>query len=122
LRKNPLAGNAYLEAYKDTETQPKAEPGQCRLIAKGLPENVKEAIKNSIKLRDNADPFGMMRKKGEKYYNFYWMARTSDEIKKIDTAYKRANESKYIAIDQILQHNYDWIEYLDRIDQTNRDF
>ena len=115
LSKNPIAGYAYLHAYEDTETRPKAEAGQCRLIAEGLPGNVKEAIENSITLGDNADPFAMMRRKKSKYYYFYWMARTSDDIKKIDTAYKRANESKYIAIGQILQQNYDWIEYLDRI-------
>jgi hypothetical protein len=126
LRKNPLAGNAYLEAYNDTETRQKAEPGQCRLIARGLPDTVKNSIEDGIKVGENGDPFAAMKGSGKrkrgmensKYYYFYWMARTPEEIVKIDTAYKRANQSKYIAIHQTLKHNYSWIEYLDRM-ETN---
>jgi hypothetical protein len=126
LIKNSLAGYAYLDAFQDTETKPKALPGQCRIIAEHLPQKVKKAIEKGIRA-GNKNPFAIMKRVGKvgqmedaKYYYFCWMAKNSQEIGEIAAGYKLAKESKYIAIHEILQHNYDWIECLNRL--TNQQY
>jgi hypothetical protein len=45
IDKNPVYGNAYVDAYKDTEKgKPKLEPGQCRILGC---DKVKEILANS---------------------------------------------------------------------------
>ncbi len=85
IEKNPVYGGAYVKAFLDNEKgQPKIQPGQCRIIKDGLPENFN--IDNSF-----------IREKGRHYY-YYWNIQDSDRIDEFLRDYNDSYNLKYLGI------------------------
>jgi hypothetical protein len=121
--KNPLGGNAYLNAFEDTEAKPKINPGECRIVAKDLPEELLNLIKNRHGLSDD-DPLSFLKRRnnGKTHYYYYWMAGENGQIKRIDKAYLLAEESKYVAIRKLLKGDYRWEECLKEPEKIGDNF
>ncbi len=102
IGKNLIHGNAYLEAFLDSESdKAKLRPGECRILMNTLPRNLKDYLNN-----DNLENiFKFLRTHNRKYYYFYWMLEDPSEIDKIKKEYNKAYESRYTAIKQVL-NNY----------------
>lgn len=81
--KNQIFGDAYVEAFLDNEVgKPKLKPGDCRIIQKGLPNNL-------IRLEDNKNSrYKLIKTKSHLY--FYWMV---DSLYKVDEFNTRYNDS-----------------------------
>jgi len=96
MEKNQIYGYAYLSAFLDNEKgKPKIQPGQCRIVSKNLPDDVKAAIDNIDKRNDlDEEVFKMIKKinKDDHYY-YYWMAKNKDDIERIKNAYKSAQDT-----------------------------
>lgn len=90
IRKEPVYGYAYVDAYLDNERgKSKIKPGQCRILKKSLPEGVKEAIE-----RGNDKIFQLIKSR-QNYYYFYWNCRHPSEIDEFERKYKRAEKLVY---------------------------
>lgn len=70
IEKNPIYGNAYVEAFIDNENGvPKLYPAECRLKRKGLPDEVVDFCK-----RERNDVAARWRETSQHFY-FEWMRR-----------------------------------------------
>jgi hypothetical protein len=90
MNKNLFHGDAYLNAYIDNEEGvPKITPGQCRIIIKGIPPDVKDILEDP---GSNDDVLKMVktRYKDKRHYYFYWMR---DEPRQIDGFEKKYSDS-----------------------------
>lgn len=121
--KRPLGGEAYLSAFEDTEARPKINPGECRIVAKNLPEELLNLVRNRHELSDDA-PLSFLKCKnnGKTHYYYYWMAGENSQIKRIDKAYLLAEESKYVAIRKLLKGDYRWEECLKEPEKIGDNF
>lgn len=82
IEKNPIYGNAYVAAFLDNETgQPKIQPGQCRIIRRGLPDL---DVKNFDKVEVS-----------DKHWNYYWMINNMANAQAFNNLYKDAYQQKY---------------------------
>ena len=82
IEKNPIYGNAYVSAFLDNEAgNPRIQPGQCRIIKRGLPE----IDWTRIPQIESAD----------KYYNYYWMIRNLNQLQRFKNLYNDAYQQKY---------------------------
>jgi hypothetical protein len=93
IEKNAIYGDAYVDVVKDIEGNYRhIEPGECRLIAKNLPSDLKEIIENQ-----SGDMFNLVKKKKNqnKYYYFYWMCETKNDIERINRDYYKSTNAKY---------------------------
>ena len=82
IEKNPIYGHAYVTAYLDNETgKPKLQPGECRIVKKGLPDGCLASNPRIAELRGNA--------------YFYWMVNSQDEIEDFQRRYSDAYQLKY---------------------------
>ena len=94
--KNPIYGNAYLNAYLDNENGiPKIQPGQCRIIKKDLPNEIEERILRGANNDD--DIFSKIHPRNDKnHYYFYWMLRNStDDREEFERKYNDSYNLKY---------------------------
>jgi len=77
IEKNPIYGDAYVNAYTDTNKKnPKLMPGQCRIINYITDNNFEED-----------DIFSFVQKKG-KYYYYYWNVDDKNKIGNFNKEYK----------------------------------
>ena len=82
IEKNPIYGNAYVEAFLDNENgKPKIQPGQCRIL-----ENENYPFECPLPSR--------LIKKGNHHY-FYWMVDHENEIDQFENDYKDTYKLKY---------------------------
>jgi len=104
--KNMIWGNAYLNAFLDSEIKEKNEkilPGQCRIVSKNLPHNVESQFGHG------EDIFKMINRRGsdEKRYYYYWSLDNSNYIDEFESKYceimKMNNEEKYDRIKSLLK-------------------
>ena len=99
--KNPTYGYAYIDAYFDNEkTEPRIQPGECRIINNNLPSDVTEEIDKEDK--SNNPEFKLVRKVGNSHYYYFWMAKDESKIDEIQEKYK---DAKYIGMLKILKDN-----------------
>ncbi len=79
LEKNLIYGKAYVDAFLDNEKgEPKIQPGQCRIVKKGLPSNI---------LDERDEILRLIKEDGNHYY-FYWMVRDPSMIEIFKRKYK----------------------------------
>ena len=82
IEKNPIYGNAYVEAFLDNENgRPKIQPGECRIL---LSEELNNDIENIEKL-----------KRERNHFYFYWMVDHEREIDNFKKEYNNAYKLKY---------------------------
>ena len=98
IEKNPLFGNAYLDAYLDvSDSKTKLLPGQCRVACRNLPDRL-DVTGGGTRL--------LTRRPEHRY--FYWMVPTPAEIPAFDEQYSRAcslnSKLKYSAMLSALQN------------------
>jgi len=101
MRKSFLMGNAYVWAYFDNEDGlPKIQPGQCRILSKNLPHEIKVEIENG-----HNNNFKMIRKGiiDTEHYYYYWMLQNPHEIDKFEKEYNFAYNSHFSAILNVLK-------------------
>ena len=85
IQKGLFYGKAYLKAYFDNENgQPKMEPGQCRIVKNGLPEEIDQYLRNVPNTNDEI--FQLLESKNGHFY-FYWMLDNGKEIEKFKEIY-----------------------------------
>lgn len=95
--KNQIFGDAYVEAFLDNEVgKPKIKPGECRIIKKGLPNDLIQLDNN----RDNR--FQLINKK--KYLYFYWMVNSLDEVDEFNTRYNDSYNLQYRGMIEVLKN------------------
>jgi len=105
IKKNLIYGAAYVTAYLDSDDgNSKIQPGQCRIVKRNLPNEIKTAIgnHNSCILK----MVGILQKDNEHYY-YYWMLEDPSEIEEFERKYYDACNSKYLAILNTLKGNAD---------------
>ena len=99
IGKDLIIGEAYISAFLDNEKwKPKIQPGQCRIVSKNLPDDVKAAIDNIDKRNDLDEEVArvfkmIMKSNNGKHYYYYWMAKNKDDIERIKKAYKSAQDT-----------------------------
>ncbi len=85
IEKNRFFGYAYLDAYLDNSSgHPKIQPGQCRVVCRGLPGQ----------LAVSGGESRLAQKRGEHRY-FYWMLSDPAEIPAFDQRYGNTYLLKY---------------------------
>ena len=90
IEKNPIYGDAYVHAFLDNENEkPKIQPGQCRIIKRGLPVTCE-----NLSTRNQPSLFRKLKDNGKHYY-FYWMVNSGEEIEDFERRYNDAYNLKY---------------------------
>lgn len=105
MNKNPIYGEAYVNAYMDNEHEkPKIRPGQCRIIEEGLPFNIDNMAINS---ENNIFKYIKRKKRDKTHYYFYWMLEDHNESvpfeEKYIAAYKIRNKTGYNSVLEVLR-------------------
>jgi hypothetical protein len=102
IEKNPIYGNAYVSAYFDNVNgYPKIQPGQCRLVKRGLP-----SICNEDNI--NIGQYGnfIRERAGDSQHNyFYWNVENPDEIENFEERYKDSYNLKFQGILKALKRH-----------------
>jgi hypothetical protein len=92
IEKNPVYGHAYVSAFLGNENgNPKIQPGQCRIIKKGL---CKLELNNDWRIKEQLSHF---------YY--YWMLDSEADIGGFEKHYKDAYQLKYSGMLKALKNN-----------------
>jgi hypothetical protein len=93
IEKRPLYGYAYIEAFRDSEdTRNRIQPGQCRILAKGIPQPVRLALSRGNRT------FRLVRRNANvdrEHYYFYWMLHERGQIDDFNKAYSEAASIVY---------------------------
>ena len=93
IEKNPIFGNAYVSAFLDNENgTPRIQPGQCRIVKKGLEDELFSEM-----------PFLKITRN---HIYYYWMLNSSDEIEDFDKQYKDTYQLKYKGMLSVLNRNH----------------
>lgn len=96
IEKNELHGGAYLTAYLANENEiPKMEPGQCRIVSKNLPREIINAISTESQWE--------IEKQGNKFYTYYWMTKSKNEITQFSKDYRDSYNRKYEGMLSVLK-------------------
>lgn len=88
IEKNPIYGYAYVQAFLDNETgNPRIQPGQCRLVKNGLPDELN---------LDHPD-FSLLNQKGNdnSHVYFYWNVENQNHIADFEQQYNDSYKLKY---------------------------
>jgi len=88
IEKNPIYGYAYVQAFLDNETgNPRIQPGQCRLVKNGLPDDLN---------LDHPD-FSLLSQKGNdnSHVYFYWNVENHNQIADFEQQYNDSYKLKY---------------------------
>jgi hypothetical protein len=91
IEKNPIYGNAYASAYFDNAVgSPRIQPGQCRLVKRGLPPTFNE-------LNFSDEYRGLIRERpGDTgHYYYYWNVDRSLDVEAFEDRYTDAYNLKY---------------------------
>ncbi len=108
IKKNALWGGAYMEAYRDNSTTlPKLQPGQCRIVKEGLPEEVLGYINNPSEndpLQEDVLKF-MKPYKSKKHYYYWWMAKEVGELNSCENTYNKLEDLMYWGLLQKLKQS-----------------
>ncbi len=102
IEKTLMFGNAYLNAFLDTETgKPKVEPGQCRILLESLDDSTKNNISNTY-----TPPFDRVIKRppDKKHLYFYWMLNDHNRLAEFEGDYKDTFKRKYTGMIEVLKH------------------
>lgn len=95
--KNQIFGDAYVEAFLDNEVgKPKIKPGECRILLKGLPNDLIhfEANRNShLKLI-----------KSKSHLKYYWMIDSIDEVDEFNIRYNDSYNLQYRGMIEALKN------------------
>jgi hypothetical protein len=90
IEKNPIYGQAYVSAFLDNEAgKPKIQPGQCRIIKK----NLCNISLNSINCIEEE----------RRYWYFYWMADSPEDITDFKKRYLDTYQLKYNGMLKVLK-------------------
>ena len=93
IAKNAIYGGAYVEAFLDVEKgEPKIKSGQCRILKKNLPTEVKAY------LDANNDEFSKMFKtlpKDSKHFIYYWNLDNDNQIENFEEQYNNSYKLVY---------------------------
>ncbi len=103
MDKNALYGNAYLSAFLDNEIGiPRIQPGQCRIVERGLPNDIKELIHSS-----EVEPFSLIksRMRDNKHFYYYWMAEDENGIDTFEQSYLNSYKLKFGGMIEALRGN-----------------
>ena len=93
IRKDPLYGNAYVEAYLDNEKEsPKIQPGQCRIKKKYIEDDLFQHLANRDFLRYK-----------DGYYYFYWNLDNPRNIEEFEKLYNNSYNLKYKGMEEALK-------------------
>jgi hypothetical protein len=93
IEKNPIYGEAYVQAFLDNENgSPKIQPGQCRVIKRNLPDGL-----TNVMSRERT-PFLSRLQNERSHYYFYWMVEQEEEIEQFRQQYSNAYDLKYAGI------------------------
>ena len=98
IEKNPIFGQAYLNAFLDAEAStPRLQPGQCRIVKENLPRDISDSIGER-----GEDLFQYISERnGDKnHLYFYWMLRDPSCAQRFEESY---SEAKYFGIRKILE-------------------
>ena len=88
IAKNPIYGNAYLNAFMDNEKVfPKIQPGQCRIIMNNLPDD--------IDLSHADFCFLVSRTRDSKHRYYYWNVAGVNEIEAFEKEYQDSYKLKF---------------------------
>jgi hypothetical protein len=83
IEKNLMLGSAYLNAYLDNASgKPKIQPGQCRILKRGLPEEL-DVLNNQYIKECGA------------YYYYYWNVDNPNNIDAFKESYNDSYKLKY---------------------------
>jgi len=92
IEKNPTYGNAYVSTFLDHEIgRPKIQPGQCRVVKRNLPDDIRKALDNE----KHDEILKMVKEKDKDHYYFYWMRENPNEIESFEKSYRDAYNLKY---------------------------
>ena len=98
IEKNPIYGYAYVQAFLDNETgNPRIQPGQCRLVKNGLPDELN---------LDHSD-FSLLNQKGNdnSHVYFYWNVENQNQIADFEQQYNDSYKLKYTGMLSALKTN-----------------
>ncbi len=98
IEKNPIYGYAYVQAFLDNETgNPRLQPGQCRLVKNGLPQEI----------NFNNDDFSLLRQKrnDNTHLYFYWNVSDGNHIEEFEHQYNDSYKLKYSGMLKALKNN-----------------
>lgn len=98
IEKNPIYGNAYLQAFLNNETgTPRIQPGQCRLVKRNLPEDLDRDL----------DDFALLleRHNDNKHLYFYWNLDKTNAVEAFEEAYTDSYSLKYAGMLKALKQN-----------------
>lgn len=100
IKKTHFLGNAYIDAFLDNESnENKINPGNCRILRKNLPENIKEYLDD----KNNLDGIYKYLKRSNNHYYFYWMVKDHPDINDFIKRYTDAYEMRYELIKKVLK-------------------
>ena len=93
IQKNPLYGNAYVNAYIDNDKGlPKIQPGQCRIKKKYIDDCLNRNFRFFKHLRSKND-----------YYYFYWNVNDYNKIEEFEELYNDSYNLKYKGMEEALK-------------------
>jgi len=69
IGKNAILGNAYMDAFADSEATPKLYPGECRIRRGNLPTDVNDS------LHERRGNIGMYCRETRKHFYYEWMRK-----------------------------------------------
>jgi hypothetical protein len=96
IEKNPIYGNAYINAYLDNENgNPRIKAGQCRILVNDEVESLFSGGNKTIIEKYHHLQL-VKTKEAVRYYRYYWNVQSIDEIEGFEKAYKNAEESMYL--------------------------
>jgi hypothetical protein len=98
IEKNPIYGYAYIQAFLDNETgSPRIQPGQCRLVKKGLPPELdfSQTDLNLLKQKD----------RDTSHLYFYWNVDHPHQIDDFEQHYNDSYKLKYTGMLSALRLN-----------------
>lgn len=98
IEKNPIFGQAYLNAFLDAEAStPKLQPGQCRIVKENLPRDISDSIGER---GEDLFQYISERNGDRNHLYFYWMLRDPSYSQRFEEKYR---EAKYFGIRKILE-------------------
>lgn len=94
IRKDPIFGNAYLNAYLDNAGGiPKLRPGECRVVCEGLP----------AALAVRGGPSRLLVKGRRRHRYFYWMVTEQEQIAQVAALLKTIPRTRFDSLLEALR-------------------
>jgi len=108
VRKNPIYGQGYVNAFYDNEYGLKMRPGDCRILTKGFPlfPRDQDDGRSPIAPPDEDNVIrrvGLSKSVDGDYYHYYWMLDSIDDIETYLSEYRRIEQEKYENIKQLIK-------------------